>query len=291
MRRTLWLALLLGLLAGPVGAAAPPASRLAADDLALSRLLLQQQGPMQEAARALEDWAAGRLVTPEALTRARQAEARCRSLEAEVGRRAASVPDPLGGSAREVARGRTALVAGVVQLVRRGKASRAELLAFNRQQGKAAARNLEAWLSSRISVARQVLGSSASPPTLSYYRWLGALLPLQLQELALGQRLRAVLDDLAEGGSPGASGLYREGQALAGRVGALPGAGFLAPAQRAAAREAESLVRLAEAVELMAADPSEESGARVTRWSASVQKDSAQAEEESLQALATSLHH
>jgi hypothetical protein len=54
-------------------------------------------------------------------------------------------------------------------------------------------------------------------------------------------------------------------------------------------QEGESLARLAEAVELMLGDPGPDSSARVKRFGSMLQKDSARAEEESLEALARSL--
>jgi len=289
MSRGLWTALVLVLLALGVAHAAPPAVRLAGDDLALSRLLLHQERQMQEASLALEEWAAGRLGTPEALSRVRQAHSRTRELETRVRQRTVGVEAVLAQAAVRAAGARTRLVQGALELLSRGSASRAQLLAFNRCQGGAAADSLEGWLRARQQVASRLQGRSQAPGVAAYYRWQFSLLPRQQQELALARDLRGVLDELAEGRRPEAEGLHRRGRRISEGLAALQVPAALNPAQGAALQEARSLARLAEAVELMVADPSPESGARVARCSATLRRDSLGAQEQTLAALTRAL--
>lgn len=282
----MWPALALVLFLSWPAQATPPAARLAGDDLGLSRLLMRQEREMQGASLALEEWAAGRLDISETRRRVQTAASRTRDLEAEIGRRAASAEAVLSQAATRAGRSRTSLVQGVAELLSKGGASRADLLAFNRRQGRAAADSLEGWLRARRDLTARIQGLSAAPGVAAYYRWQGSLLPLQLQELALARRLREVMDGLAEGGRPQASGLYRQGLQISDGVAALQVPPALKAAQVSASREARSLARLAEAVELMLADPSPESGARVTRCSAALRSDSARAQDDSLGALA-----
>lgn len=283
-RRSVLAALLLALL--PTAAGAGPSSSLAEDDLALSRLLFRQEREMEAASLAVEEWAAGRLKSAEAKSRAEAARDRGRVLEGEIERRAAQADGALARSARRVAHQRAALVDEAARVLIRGAASRADLLAFGARQGRTATATLRDWLRCRLDLAARMEGQRTA---VSFYRWQRQLLPLQLQALALAQRARAVLDGVAMGQAPAAAGLFRQGQDLAGRVAALRVGPGLSAAQAAAAREVQSLSRLLEAVELMAADPSPESSSRVARWSASVRKDSARAEEESLEALERAL--
>ncbi len=285
-----WLTVLaLVLVALGVAQAASPGTRLAADDLALSRLLLGQERHLQEASLALEEWAAGRLGTPEALARVRQAHAGTRDLQARIGRRAAGTEAFLAGPARQAARARADLVNKGLELLSRGVASRSDLVAFNRLQGGVAAQGLEGWLRARQGVAARLQGPSVPPRVASFYRWQGGLLSRQLQELALARDLRRVLDGLAEGGRPRADGLSRRGQQICDGLALLQAPPALAGAQGAALQEARSLARLAEAVELMVADPSPESGARVSRCSADLRRESLRAQEQTLGALARML--
>lgn len=281
-------ALLLALLP-LVALAAPAPVDLAGDDLALSRLLVRQEREMQAAGKVLEDWASGRLDPAEARAAVRAALERCRSLEGEIGRRAGRAEASLGGAARRAARQRTVLVESLAALVGRGAAGPKELLALGEQQGRAASTSLGEWLGSRLDAARR-LGTLPAPAGLaSYYRWQRGLIPLQLEAVALGERLRRVVDQLAGGRPPEPPGLYRQGRALLERVGRLEVDPALREAREASRREFESLARLAEAVDLMVDDPSPESHARLARWSARVQKDSAEAQVRSLEALARAL--
>lgn len=270
-------------------AAPNPALRLARDDLALSRLLVCQEREMKVAAQALEDWAAGRLSGEEALVSARRSESRCRNLEAETRQRALTAEGSVAAPARRAARSRVELVGQVVALLARGRASRADLLAFNQRQADLAASSLENWLRGRLAVTHRVLALSPPARLAAYYRWQRSLLPLQLEQVSLGRQLQGILLQLAAGQAPKAPGLSSRAQELQGRVARLKADPTLAGAAQAVRQEGESLARLAEAVELMVGDPGPDSSARVKRFGKMLQKDSARTEEESLEALARSL--
>jgi hypothetical protein len=283
--------LLLVLLLTPWAAQAAPSPtvRLARDDLALSRLLVCQEREMQVAGQALEDWAAGRLAGDEALVSARRSESRCRSLEAEIRQRALTAEASVAAPARRAARSRVEMVGQVVALLARGRASRADLLAFNQRQADLAAGSLENWLRGRLAATHRVLALSPPAPLAAYYRWQRSLLPLQLEQVSLGRQLQGVLAQLAAGRVSRSNGLSARAQELQGRVARLKADPALSEAVHAARQEGESLARLAEAVELMLGDPGPDSSARVKRFGSMLQKDSARAEEESLEALARSL--
>jgi len=283
--------LLLVLLLTPWAAQAAPSPtvRLARDDLALSRLLVCQEREMQVAGQALEDWAAGRLAGDEALVSARRSESRCRSLEAEIRQRALTAEASVAAPARRAARSRVEMVGQVVALLARGRASRADLLAFNQRQADLAAGSLENWLRGRLAATHGVLALSPPAPLAAYYRWQRSLLPLQLEQVSLGRQLQGVLAQLAAGRVSRSNGLSARAQELQGRVARLKADPALSEAVHAARQEGESLARLAEAVELMLGDPGPDSSARVKRFGSMLQKDSARAEEESLEALARSL--
>jgi len=285
-----WLVLLLVLLTPWAAQAAPsPTVRLARDDLALSRLLVCQEREMQVAAQALEDWAAGRLSGDEALVSARRSESRCRNLEAEVRQRALTAEASVAAPARRAARSRVEMVAQVVALLARGRASRADLLSFNQRQADLAAGSLENWLRGRLAATHRVLALGPPARLAAYYRWQRSLLPLQLEQVSLGRQLQGVLAQLSAGRAPRSNGLSAGAQELQGRLTRLKADPALAPAVHAVRQEGESLARLAEAVELMLGDPGPDSSARVKRFGSMLQKDSARAEEESLEALARSL--
>lgn len=288
MLRALLLVLALGLLTGGLQAAPSAAQRLAQDDLDLSRLLVQQERQMEAAGLALEDWAAGRLAVDKAQGTARAARDRSAALARQVTQRAGKA-GALGTAAAAVAAERAQAIQGTVQLLESGSASRQDLLAFADRQSQFVGRSLDRWLRARQAHADRVLAASPAGSVKAYYQWQKALLPLQLQEAALGLRARAAMNALGSGTSAATDGLTRSGQAVAQRVEALPAPAPVQPAQEAAVREAWSLARLVEAVELMAADPSPDSNSRVRRWSSSLRKDSADAEDLSLEALARAL--
>lgn len=277
------------ILPGSADAAPNPALRLARDDLALSRLLVCQEREMQVAAKALEDWAAGRLSGEEALNSARRAESRCRSLEAEIRQRGLTAEATLGVASRRAARSRTELVTQLVALMGKGRASRADLVAFNRQQSQLASAGLEGWLRGRLVVSTRILALRAPSSLAAYYRWQRSLLPLQLEQVALGLQIQEVLLEVAAGRTPRISGIPARGRELQGRFARLEVEPSLESPHRAALQEVESLMRLVEAVELLVGDPGPDSSARVSRFGDRLQKDSARTEEESLEALARSL--
>lgn len=282
------LVLTLGLLTGGLQAAPSAAQRLAQDDLDLSRLLVQQERQMEVAGLALEDWAAGRLSVEKAQGTARAARDRSAALARQVTQRAGKA-GPLGSAAAAVAAERAQAIQSTVQLLESGSASREQLLAFADRQSQFVGRSLDRWLRARQAHAARVLAASPAGAVKAYYEWQTALLPLQLQEAALGLRARAAMNALGSGTSAATQGLARTGEGLARQVEELAVAPRLRACHQAAAREAWSLARLVEAVELMAADPSPESNSRVRRWSSSLRKDSADAEDLSLEALARAL--
>jgi hypothetical protein len=285
-----WLTLLLFLLIPWATQAAPsPAVRLARDDLALSRLLVCQEREMQVAAQALEDWAAGRLSGDEALVSARRSESRCRNLEEEIHQRALTAEASVAAPARRAARSRVEMVAQLVALLAKGRASRADLMAFNQRQADLAAGSLENWLRGRQAATHRILTMNPPARLAAYYRWQRSLLPLQLEQVSLARQIQKVLAQLAVGRIPRSPKLLARAQELQGRVARLKGDPALEKAVQAVRQEGESLVRLAEAVDLMLGDPGSDSSARVKRFGSMLQKDSARAEEESLEALARSL--
>lgn len=282
------LSLLLALLTGVLGAAPASARRLAQDDLDLSRLLVQQERQMEAAGLALEDWAAGRLSVERARSATREARDRCVRIGGQVTQRSRKAGD-LGAAAAAVAAERTKAVEGSLRLLESGSASREDLLAFAERQSQFVGRSLDRWLRARQAHTDRVLAAAPSSRLKAYYAWQADLLPLQLQSAALGLRARAAMNAMGSGASAATEGLGRSGDTLARRVEALAAPTPVRAAQEAAAREARSLARLVEGVELMAADPSPESNSRVRRCSANLRKDSATAEDESLEALARAL--
>jgi len=244
---------------------------------------------MQVAAQAVEDWAAGRLAGDDALVLARRSESRCRNLEAEIRQGALTAEPSVAAPARRAARSRVELVGQVGALLAKGRASRSDLLAFNQRQADLAASSLGNWLRGRLAVTHRVLALNPPSRLAAYYRWQRGLLPLQLEQVSLGRQLQGVLSELSAGRSPRGLRLSSRAQELQGRLARLKADPGLAGANQAARQEGESLVRLAEAVELMVADPGPDSSARVKRFGTTLQKDSARTEEESLEALARSL--
>lgn len=260
----------------------------ARDELELSRLLVEQGRGLDEAGLALQDWSAGRLSQAQALGIVRKAHQGSLRVVATLQARARAA-GRLGAAALGVASERAGVAEGTLRLVEAGSASREVLLDFSQRQSQVMGRSLESWLRARQVHGKELLGTSPAGRVADWYRWQEQLLPLQLQAAALGARARAALHAMASGSGAQTEGLTRSGEALAGKVGALAVPGWLRPAQDAAAREVRSLARLLEGVELMAGDPSPESHSRVRRWSASLQRDSAAAEDEALRALARAL--
>lgn len=258
-------------------------------DLELNRGLVEQNRTLLEAAQVMEEWASGRLDSPAAkralnshLEHLKVIRSRIMALHPKASEKG------LRDAFLEVSTASLELVEAAGQFQQGGDPDRKALKAFASRHLERSGQVQARWLTAQRDALGEAL-RDAHGPVLSYYVWLGGVLPLRRQSLELAQSLQAALlredPDLANiAGRAIRQAIQLSSQAQAARPSAS-----VQTAHEALLAEQVALARLCEGVALHAQDKSADSASRVRRYSRQFTKASMEAEELRLAALASAL--
>lgn len=288
-------ALLLGLVMGVFSGAleAKPAANAnvqkAKADHAVWVLLVRQEEVLGKACVTLDNYASGRISQMAALQALKVNVQSCRQIAEAI---KARQPALLGASycqaAGALAQARVSMAAAAEQLAAHKPIHREALNSFQQTQGRQTLAATRVWLQQRLAISRQL--SVGGPANLQiFYNWQVRTLPWQLRQIDLAERVSQCLQQVAKQQTCNAAGLSKQGAEICRGLRKVEYSRLLNRAAMAGLEEARSLAALAEAVELLADDYSEEAVSRVNRCSRQSYKCSLQAAQDTVKALGNSL--
>ncbi|MCA9797249.1 MAG: hypothetical protein KC910_35810, partial [Candidatus Eremiobacteraeota bacterium] len=258
-------------------------------DLELNRGLVEQNRSLLEAAQVMEEWASGRLDSQGARRALGQQLEQLKGIRARLaGLPANSEQKPLRTAFLDVSSASIELVEAARAFQQGPDPDRKALKSFASDHLERSGQVQARWLTAQEQALGQAM-RGAHGQVLSYYVWLGGVLPLRRQSLELAQSLQAALlrEDPDLGAIAGQA--IRRAIRLSSQVQASRPAASVQAAHEALLAEQVALARLCEGVALHAQDKSADSASRVRRYSRQFTRATLEAEERRLAALEAAL--